>query len=68
MWLSCTGIRLGRLASISLLILVAPIPVPPADCGQRFCLMSSRAPGAEVGLVTFNYTVYLGSYRDVHLS
>jgi hypothetical protein len=64
MWLSCTGIRLGRLASISLLILVAPIPVPPADCGQRFCLMSSQARGAEVGLVTVNYTVHLSSYRD----
>jgi len=64
MWLSCTGIRLGRLASISLLILVAPIPVPPADCGHRFCLVSSQASGAEVGLVTVNYTVHLGSYRD----
>lgn len=64
MWLSCTGIRLGRLASISLLILVAPIAVPPADCGQRFCLMASHALGAEVGLVTINYTVHLGSYRD----
>ena len=28
------------------------------------CLMSSQARGAEVGLVTVNYTVHLSSYRD----